>query len=218
MMVDVPYTAVAYSVEIPAGNIYYDSPAFNYVYPDAMPDTSIHLSPLSGMSAQFTYIDDDGLEHYFSSENTERVGLVLAEDLGLTGTLSDTLPIYRLYPWTIDNTEVPDDFQYWLYAIDTGSLDIPSGDNVFDMYRIPIDYLALHSELEYPAFDGDIAVPDTPGEIVIWLHGIGQILLQDNPLFDLLKIQIGGHSLIWLLLTTGFLVYAGWVIVKWVIP
>ena len=60
MMVDMPYAAVAYSVDIPAGNIYFDSPAFNYVYPVIMADTSVYRSELSGMSVDFTYIDDEG--------------------------------------------------------------------------------------------------------------------------------------------------------------
>lgn len=57
------------------------------------------------------------------------------------------------------------------------------------------------------------------GTDVIWLYNVGSALFSSADLVnDVLAFNIGGTNLITLLFTGGFLVYMGWVVVKWLIP
>lgn len=51
-----------------------------------------------------------------------------------------------------------------------------------------------------------------------WLASFGKSLTVDSGFIDILTMDIGGQSLISLLVSSGFLIYAGWCIVKWAIP
>ena len=57
------------------------------------------------------------------------------------------------------------------------------------------------------------------GEGVYWLSSLGRVLLRtSNKFADILQLRIGNVSLLSLFLSTGFFLYAGWVIAKWIIP
>lgn len=59
-------------------------------------------------------------------------------------------------------------------------------------------------------------VPDNP---ILFLYTVGQQLVGASTFFtDVLTFNIGGVSLFTILFGGGFLVYVGWVIVKWLIP
>lgn len=59
-------------------------------------------------------------------------------------------------------------------------------------------------------------VPDNP---IMFLYTVGQQLVGASTFFtDVLTFNIGGVSLFTILFGGGFLVYVGWVVVKWLIP
>lgn len=86
-------------------------------------------------------------------------------------------------------------------------------------FLVPIPDLFLPAD--YP-LDTDIPdpVPINPDDgILSWLYNLGGLALGSSNLINqLLSIDIGGANLFYILFGGGFLLYAGWCIVKWFIP
>lgn len=219
---------------LPTGPIYYGSAAFNSMYPTnptAFGDYTCNVYT-NNVSDLITFdfvipLVDVGSSHYtitYTNNYVERVGFVIPSDIGVAGFSDDDIfPIYRLYPVTFSDQEVPSEYQYWLYAFDLtahGLIGFTRGDDFTDIpvYRIPLDYLASHPALEYPDFETDLSLPNTGGGLLIWLESLGESLLSSNPLLWLLELDIGGVPFLELVLTSGFAVYAAWVIFKFFLP
>lgn len=59
-------------------------------------------------------------------------------------------------------------------------------------------------------------VPSPSGDGVGWLYNFGQFLTTQVGAFsDILNLEISGHSVIYLMCTSGFMIYASWVVIKW---
>lgn len=57
------------------------------------------------------------------------------------------------------------------------------------------------------------------GDDIYWLYNFGSSLVSSSSfLGSLLNFNIGSYNLLGLLFGSGFIVYLGWVVVKWVVP
>lgn len=72
-------------------------------------------------------------------------------------------------------------------------------------------YVQEYSEdNEEPDFDYDSG-------FLFFLHDFGEILISTNPLPDIFALEVNGTSFVAVLFGSGFLVYCGWVLLKWII-
>lgn len=90
-----------------------------------------------------------------------------------------------------------------------------------DDLGLPIYYKLTKSDIpsniENP-FGSDIFF-DFEGDDIYWLYNLGSSLVSSSSFVgSLLNFKIGNYNLLGLLFGGGFIVYVGWVIVKWVIP
>ena len=89
------------------------------------------------------------------------------------------------------------------------------GDGGIDGTYLRIAKADIPTDIVNP-FAGNLNVK---GEDIFWLYNLGEALTFRAVSFsDILNFEIGGYNLLSLLFSTGFLVYMGWAIVKWVIP
>lgn len=239
MIYDVDLLAdVAIYAEVPEEDIYYDSPAFNAMFPE----TGLFAVGAKPPAGPRTFWFQDGvaedwdslfasIEYWkdsLSSLDIERVGLLRPLDLGIqpdSDNINEVWPIYRLYPYEIaeGNTwvGVQSGYEYWLYAFDLGGGVNDFGDDRYiniTAYRLPLWYLYERSDLAFPSYGGRNPLPPSSDGLLTWLSSFGEMVLLNNPLIALLDFKIGGYSFVYFLLTVGFTVYVTWVVVKWVIP
>ena len=75
----------------------------------------------------------------------------------------------------------------------------------------------IPSDIKNP-FTGGIYI-DLSGDDIYWLYNFGSSLVSSSSFIgSLLNFNIGGYNLLGLLFGSGFIVYIGWVVVKWIIP
>lgn len=217
--------------DVPAHDIYYDSDAFNAVYPvTAFFDVSVPgFSPKN--PAFWSQIEIPGVvgshnyDAFYISNATERQGFVLAADLGLDVDDDLLFPVYRLYARSIytvsGEVPLPDYYEYWLYAFDLGgSLDFSYGDDYTAItgYRLPLDYLVGRPDFEFPDFGGRNPILSVDDGVLTFLADIGRIIVLNNPFVALFDFGIGNYNFFYLFLSSGFFVFCGWCLVKWAVP
>lgn len=221
--------------DVPAHDIYYDSDAFNAVYPvTAFFDVSVPgMSPKHpsfwSRSGLPTDVGSDDYDVYYGTTSGvsvyERQGFVLAVDLGLDVDDDLLFPVYRLYARSIftDSGEValPDYYEYWLYAFDLGgAADFSYGEDYSSVpgYRLPLEYLAGRSDFEFPDFGGRNPILSVDDGVLTFLADIGRIIVLNNPFVGLFDFGIGNYNFFYLFLSAGFFVFCGWCLVKWFVP
>lgn len=61
--------------------------------------------------------------------------------------------------------------------------------------------------------------PELSGDDIYWFYNFGEyIFLQLDNISGLLGIDINGYNLLYVMLGSGFIVYATWCVIKWFIP
>lgn len=96
---------------------------------------------------------------------------------------------------------------YVLYHSSTGEL----------LLRMTSDDVAyLQSIGMYDPFNPTLDFNEDTG-FLSFLHDFGQVIITNNPLPDVLGVEINGMSFLALLFGSGFLLFAIWTIAKWLI-
>lgn len=151
-------------------------------------------------------------------------GLYASKYVELYGT--SQLPIYKLQLVNWNGTEVKD-FSIAYCAVSGidwnpgqasfWELDHLTPQNIFNVIS-EADRVALG----LPAtgdWGADSPLSHNPlTESVFWLHDLGNYLRSSMFLTNILSFEVGGMSLLSLLITAGFLVYMSWALLKWLVP
>lgn len=106
---------------------------------------------------------------------------------------------------------------YWLIIIKDSQGRYPAYQPYAMYYLSKGKYIRLNYFIEEkPDYDYTDLLE---GEGVYWLASVGQLVIKyANKFEDIINFKINGYSFLTLVSTTGFLLYMGWTIVKWIIP
>lgn len=172
-------------------------PSFSEVYPSITTLRSIQSIPDSSYNYAFT--GDLYAQYVVGTFSPECNGysIVAFKMLKYEGVFYDDYEVcyYIMFPAGLNNGA--SDFQ----SSDIGLWRCTSSD---------VSSMSFHNPF------GDPAVENPGG--VYWLYYWGDYLLNGFFLVDLLNYEVGNTNLFSLIITSGFLVYMGWALLKWVIP
>lgn len=172
---------------------------FNDVYPSFLLTTQMNVST-HHVYYRSAYVNNlKGRPVLYPSD-----GDLASAFIGRYGTSDLPILAYQLTMWS--GTSVSD-FEICYYAFGGGDLQL---------WRLTSSDVKKLGVVQNPWGGISGALGDT-SKPVFWLYNVGSMLLTSLSVSSLLTFKIGGNTFFWLM-TTGFLVYAGWVIVKFVIP
>lgn len=184
-------------------------------FPAALSSTTEQMYPNEIPLGNFSPINN--------GETTMNGGIYLTADTGRDFVIKDEIlftPDTKLDIWAVqciyfmDSVETETHYYYLQYAIISG----------YSFYAVPDNVIQSFADSGYPIQDPFQKNPSDDGliynenSIVSWLYNIGYKLFVDNPVAELLSFEIGGYSLVSILVGAGFSVYVTWVVTKWIIP
>ena len=115
----------------------------------------------------------------------------------------------------LPDSQVEDLGYIYVYSMPTGSRSIDgSRRERYTFYFLPASELPPGLSYDYT---NEVITPSYPDGIMNWFYDFGNSVYNFFPrLEDVLNVNILGSSFIWLL-TQGFFVYCGWVVIKFVV-
>lgn len=155
--------------------------------------------------------------YIYDLEGTEAV-------LTAGGTVAETFPQYvgnRIFAIVLtvyDNemlkrSEVLETIGVCYYVVTDSTTDFG-----FPIY-LKLTKSDLPSDINNPFNSNGGFLLDLEGDDIYWLYNLGSSLVNSSSFIgSLLNFKIGNYNLLGLLFGSGFMIYVGWVVVKWIIP